>query len=176
MSEAPRRITSALLRVSADPGHGGPLSEYRIDSGAGGYTVTLKISRLAFGPAANPSPPRPPSTRPPSAPAGNRPDPSHATEVLSKDKRQVEEFLGKLSAVFNVYELADLKSPHPFLHPTFYSFSFRDSAGGSHHFEYQIECSNHLDEKYRGLVQEFDSFFESGRVFARFFEARRRDE
>lgn len=102
--------------------------------------------------------------------------PSHMTEVLVKDREQVEEFLRKLSTEFSVYELAGLKSPYPFLHPTFYSFRFRDSAGRSHSFEYQIECSNHLGEKYKGLIQEFDSFFESGRVFGKFFESRRRDK
>jgi hypothetical protein len=95
------------------------------------------------------------------------------TEVLAKDNRQAAEFLRKLSAELNVYELADLKSPYPFLHPTFYAFSFRDSAGGGHSFDYQIECSNHLDEKYRELVQEFDNFFESRRVFDKFYESGR---
>lgn len=75
----------------------------------------------------------------------------------------MEEFLRRLSEEFNVYELSDLKSPYPFLHPTFYSFSFRDGAGGSHSFEYRIECSNHLDERYERLIHEFHSFFEPGR-------------
>ncbi len=90
-----------------------------------------------------------------------------------KDHQQVDQFLSKLSTEFNVYELVDLKSPYPFLHPTFYSFSFGDSAGKSHSFEYHIECSTHLDEKYQRLIQEFDSFFESRRVFDTFFESLR---
>lgn len=94
------------------------------------------------------------------------------TEVLVKDYQQVEQFLEKLSTDFDVYELSDLKPSYPFLHPTFYSFSFRDSARKSHNFEYHIECSTHLDEKYKGLVQEFDDFFESRRVFDKFFESR----
>lgn len=178
VSASTHQITGVLLRVAADLGHGGALSEYRIDSGKDGYAVTLRISRPLPGPGGSPlPPPSPPSRSPrtPPAPAAGHFDPTHMTEVLVKDHRQVEEFLRKLSAEFNVYELADLKSPYPFLHPTFYSFSFRDSAGRSHGFEYQIECSNHLDEKYRGLVQEFDSFFESRRVFDKFFESRRRN-
>lgn len=87
----------------------------------------------------------------------------------------MEEFLRRLSAEFDVYALADLKWPYPFLHPTFYSFSFRDAAGASHGFEYRIECLNHLDERYQRLVQEFEGFFESRRVFAKFFESRRRN-
>lgn len=95
------------------------------------------------------------------------------TEVLAKDGRQVEEFLVRLTDEFGVYELTDLKSPYPFLHPTLYSFSFRDSAGEAHGFEYQIECSNHLDDNYRSLIEEFESFFESRRVFAKFFQSPR---
>ena len=163
MSESSRHITDVLLRVSADPGHGGPYSEYKIDSGAGGYTVTLRISRLV------PRPTPPGSPRPPAASVSRQPEPSHLTEVLVKERRQVEEFMDRLSTEFNVYELTDLSPAHPFLHPTFYSFSFRDSAGRSHGFEYHIECSNHLDEKYRRLVEEFQNFFESARVFDKFF-------
>lgn len=173
------QITNVLLRVVADAGHGGPVFEYRIDSDKDGYAVTLRISSLVAGPGRNPSPPpAPPSRSPltPPAPVEHHFEPSHLTEVLSKDRQQVEEFLGRLSAEFNVYELTGMKSPYPFLHPTFYSFSFRDSAGASHSFEYQIECSNHLDEKYRRLIQEFESFFESRRVFDKFFESQRRNK
>ena len=77
----------------------------------------------------------------------------------------MEEFLEKLSTEFNVYEMTDLKSPYPFLHPAFYTFSFLDAAGETHGFVYQIECSHHLDEKYKRLIQEFERFFESDRVF-----------
>ncbi len=169
-------ITNVLLHVSVDPGHGGPLSEYRIDSEEDGYTVTLRISRPFLGPGRSPLPPpipRSQSPRPLPASGEHHFKPSHMTEVLVKDHQQVKEFLRKLSTEFNVYQLTDLKSPYPFLHPTLYSFSFRDSAGKSHSFTYQIECSNHLDEKYKGLIQEFDSFFESGRVFNTFFESQR---
>ncbi len=175
MGEPPRRITNVLLRVAADLGHGGPLSEYRIEAGAGGYAVTLRISGLAPRPGAGPAPsPRPPSPSPQTPPRAfeHQPPPPHLTEVLAKDRREVEAFLGKLSAEFNVYGLADLRSPYPFLHPTFYSFSFRDSAGEAHGFEYQIECSNHPDERYARLVREFETFFEGARVFGKFFGRR----
>ena len=176
MSELLHQITNVQLRVAADLGHGGPSSEYRIDSDKGGYTVTLRISRPFLGPGRSPlPPPQPPSRspRPLPAPSETAFQPSHLTEVLVKDHRQVEEFLRKLSTEFNVYELADLEPPYPFLHPTFYSFIFRDSAGRSHSFEYRIECSNHLDERYKGLIQEFHIFFESERVFNKFFESER---
>lgn len=148
MSETPRRITHATLRVAADLGHGGPLSEYRIDAGADGYAVTVSVSSLG----------------------GTR-----LQETLPRDRRQVEAFLEKLSAELRVYELTDLSPTHPFLHPTFYTFGFRDSEGAAHGFEYRVECSNHLDERYARLVREFQRFFESERVFARFFEAREKD-
>lgn len=152
MSDVSQRITSALLSVGADIGHGGTFSQYRIDSGPDGYAVTLRIS----------GPPGPPG-------AGSL----QLTEALPKERGEVEEFLGKLSAELNVYGLTDLESPYPFLHPTFYTFAFTDSEGGGHDFEYRIECANHLDERYRRLVEEFDEFFESRRVFAKFFESRR---
>lgn len=176
MTESPHQITNALLRVAADIGHNGLLSEYRIDSDEDGYQVTLTISKpfagLGSSPLTPPTPPSP-SPRPLSVSEGEHVKPPHLSEVLVKEQQQVEEFLRKLSTDFNVYELADLKSPYPFLHPTFYSFSFRDSAGQSHSFEYQTECSNHLDEKYERLVQEFDSFFESRRVLDKFYEGQR---
>ncbi|HEX6290489.1 MAG TPA: hypothetical protein VFZ66_14975 [Herpetosiphonaceae bacterium] len=175
MNQRSHHLTHVLLRVAADLGHGGPVSEYKVDSDQEGYTVTLWISRPFPGPGTIPLPPQPPSRLARLLPAfgQTRPKPSHMTEVLVKDQQQVEAFLRKLATEFNVYELADLKSPYPFLHPTFYSFSFRDSAGKSHSFEYQIECSHHLDERYKGLIQEFDSFFESRRVFQAFFESQR---
>lgn len=173
MNESPHQITNVLLRVSADPGHGGPFSEFKIDIDKDGYAVTLRISKTSPGPSHNPLPQPPaPSPRWLTTSRGHHFKPSHITEVLVKDRQQVEEFLRKLSTEFNVYELGGLKSPYPFLHPTFYSFNFRDSAGKSHSFEYQIECFNHLDEKYQGLVKEFDSFFESERVFSKYFESR----
>ncbi len=151
MSDVSPQITDALMRAAVDIGHGGPFSEYRINSEQGVYAVTLRISGTPRAPGASQS---------------------QLTEVLSKDARQVEEFLRRLSAEFDVYGLNDLKSPYPFLHPTFYTFAFRDSAGGGHGFEYQIECANHLDERYKRLVEEFERFFETRRAFAKFYESR----
>ena len=152
MSDVSPQITEALMRAAVDIGHGGPFSEYRINSEQGVYAVTLRISGT------------------PRAPGVSQ---SQLMEVLTKDARQVEEFLRRLSADLNVFGLGDLKSPYPFLHPTFYTFAFQDSAGGGHGFEYQIECANHLDERYARLVREFECFFESARVFAKFFESQR---
>lgn len=177
MSELLHRITNVLLRVAVDLGHGGHLSEYRIDAGKDGYGVTLRISRPSSRPGApHPLPPQPPSSTPREVLKESHSNPAQLIETLGKDLRQVEEFLGKLSTEFSVYELIDLKSPYPFLHPTFYSFSFLNSAGECHSFKYQIECSNHLDERYKRLIQEFDRFFESGRVFDKFFESQRRNK
>jgi hypothetical protein len=153
VSELPR-ITDAVLRVAADLGHGGPVCEYRIESGGGGYAVTLRISSPLPGPGRSHSPPP-------------------LNETLAKERRQVEEFLERLTTEFGVCGLGDLRPPYPSLHPTFYTFSFRDSAGESRGFEYQIECSTHLDERYRRLVQEFEAFFETRRAFDRFFQGRR---
>jgi hypothetical protein len=177
MSERSHHITHVLLRVAADLGHNGLLSEYRIDSDNDGYTVALRISKPCIGLGSSPVPPPPPSQppRPLLAYGKDRFEPGHRTEVLVKDHQQVEEFLRRLSTEFNVYELADLKPSYPFLHPTFYSFSFRDSAGKSHSFTYAIECAHHLDEQYKELIQEFDSFFESSRVFDAFFKSQRRN-
>ncbi len=174
MSEITNPITRVRLSAVADLGHGGPLSEYRIDPNGEGYTVTLRISLLSSRPGEMPPPPQPPSASPRLlSPIGKTPfNSSQITETLMKERQQVEEFLRKLSAEFNVFELTDLKFPF-FLHPTTYSFSFQDAAGRSHSFEYRIECSSHLDERYRVLVEEFESFFESRRVFEKFYESRR---
>jgi hypothetical protein len=165
------------MRVAADLGHGGPVSEYRIESGADGYAVTLRISRPLPGPGESPLPPTPPPRslppRPLPPPGATYFEPSQRTEMLAKERDRVEEFLEKLADEFRVYELTDLRPAHPFLHPTFYTFSFLDSAGGQHGFNYRIEGANHLDARYRELVEEFESFFESRRVFAAFFESRR---
>jgi len=143
MHEPHPQITHVLLHVSQDLGHGGSASTYRIEPDGDGYQVTLSVSR--------PFPAR-----------GERASqPSAKTQALVKDKEQVEQFLHWLSTEFNVFELGDLKSPYPFLHPTFYSFSFRDAAGRDHSFSYQIECLNHLDARYQGLIEAFHSFFES---------------
>lgn len=177
VGEVTLKITHVLMRVATDIGHGGPISEYRIEPDEDGYAVTLRISKPFGGTVAGRTPqPQPPSRSPrePPASGGAQLGPQHVTEVLPKGRGQVEEFLRKLAAEFDVYGLSDLRPQHPFLHPTFYSFSFRDSDGGSHGFEYQIECSNHPDERYKRLVREFDSFFESGRVFDKFFESVRR--
>lgn len=166
MSEVSQRITDVLLLVSTDPGHGGPFSEYKIDSADDRYTVTLTIFRL-FPTLGSPGLPAPPAFGKPQL------ERSQLTEVLEKEDWQVKEFLNKLSTDFNVYKLVDLKPQYPFLHPTFYSFRFRDSEDKQHCFKYHIECSNHLDETYERLIQEFDSFFESRRIFNTFFERQR---
>lgn len=176
MSEQNHQITRVVLRVVADPGHNGPLSEYRIDPDPAGYTVTLRISRIVPGLERNPVPPPIASPRWPrsrQAAEGNQLRTSSITETLAKAPQQVETFLQKLVTELHVYELTDLKWSYPFLHPIFYTFSCQDSDGQSHGFEYQIEGSNHLDERYQRLIAEFNSFFESERVFKRFFESQR---
>lgn len=172
MSELAHSITHVQLKVSVDPGHGGPSLTYKIDAAGAGYDVTLMISKLPRNPGEMLPPPPPPTAAPRPSPAPVAPvfRPWYMTEALLKDKQQVEEFLRKLATEYNVYELANLKLPY-FLHPTIYSFSFRNAAGQTHSFEYRIECSTHLDEKYRRLVEEFESFFESRRVCAKFYES-----
>ena len=176
MSELPGQITTVLLRVVADPGHNGPISEYKIEPDHNGYTVTLRISRIIPGLDRSPVPPpiAPPGwPRPQPIAAGNQLRMSSSTETLTKDSQQVEAFLAKLTTELHVHELTDLKWSYPFLHPIFYTFSFQDSAGQSHRFEYQIEGSHHLDERYQRLIAEFNSFFESERVFKQFFASQR---
>ena len=145
MHEQDARITHVRLYASHDIGHGGATYDYSIEADAEdteGYKVTLTVSRLS------------------PAPGERSFQPSRVTEVLRKDQPQVEAFLRRLSDEFQVFELTDLKSPYPFLHPTFYSFSFGDSAGRTHSFNYQIEAV-HLDARYQALVAAFHSFFES---------------
>lgn len=174
MSEIAHDMTAVLLRVSVDPGHNGLFCEYKIDSDPAGYVVTLRISRLVYDPGRSPvPPPRPPSPSPRPRPVAQEHPfrSSGLTEVLTKDRQQVRAFLEQLSTEFNVYALTDRESPYPFLHPTFYTFSFRDAAGTEHGFGYRIEGSNHVDARYQRLIEAFDSFFESRRVFDTFWRS-----
>jgi hypothetical protein len=146
MTTSTREITAASLSVSNDTGHSGAYSNYRIDRGREGYAVSLTISRLHPGP-------------------GERSfQPSTMTEVLHKDGREAADFLSRLALVYKVFELEGRAGPHVFLHPTSYSFGFTDSEGNSHGFEYGIEASRHHDDTYRGLVEEFEQFFEVRRI------------
>lgn len=174
MGEVAPEISTVLLRVSVDPGHNGPFLEYKIASDPAGYTVTLRISRLVHAPGKHPAPPlRPPSPTPLPLPVSEEYSfrSTGLTETLTKDQQQVRAFLERLVAEFRVYELTDRESPYPFLHPTFYTFSFGDAAGTSHSFTYRIEAAKHVDERYRRLIEAFDSFFESRRVFDTFWRS-----
>jgi hypothetical protein len=174
MGEVTPEISMVLLRVSVDPGHNGPFCEYKIDSDPTGFRVTLRISRLVQAPGKHPvPPPRPPSPTPLPLPVPEEYSfrPSGLTEVLTKDQRQVRAFLERLTTEFRVYELTDRESPYPFLHPTFYTFSFGDAVGTNHSFTYRIEAAKHVDARYRRLIEAFDSFFESRRVFDAFWRS-----
>jgi hypothetical protein len=93
------------------------------------------------------------------------------TQPLDKDAREVADFLSRLSLVHKVFELEGRACPTVFLHPTFYRFDFTDSEGLSHAFDYSIEAGRHHDDAYRRLVDEFEQFFEAGRVSPSFNES-----
>lgn len=97
--------------------------------------------------------------------------PSTMTEVLHKDGREVADFLSRLALVHKVFELEGRAGPFAFLHPTFYSFGFTDSEGVGHVFEYGIEAGRHHDDTYRGLVEEFERFFEARHIARSFYES-----
>ena len=92
------------------------------------------------------------------------------SQVLHKDDREVADFLARLALEFRVFELEGRACPHVFLHPTFYSFCFTDSEGISRVFEYSIEAGRYHDDTYRGLVEEFEQFFEASRIARSFYE------
>lgn len=163
MSVQEHRITNVKLSASHDPGHGGSSYYYEIDAGGETYIVTLTISG-GF-----------PRHLPLPRPGESFPSAPYMRETLMKDDRQVEDFLRKLSVEFGVFELTDLETPH-WLHPTSYTFSFRDSSDAEHGFKYRIDCSNHLDERYKRLVEAFDDFFESERISKKFYEQKRQKE
>ena len=153
MNTGTREITAASLGVSRDTGHGGAHYHYRVDRRQGEYAVSVTIGRH------HPAP-------------GERSfKPSTMTEALHKDGREAADFLSRLALVHKVFELEGRDCPHAFLHPTFYSFSFTDSEGFSHAFEYKIEAGRHHDDAYRGLVEEFERFFEAGRIARSFYES-----
>ena len=152
MTTGTREITAASLSVSQDAGHGGAYSHYRVDRRQEDYEVSVSISRRYPGP-------------------GERSfQPSTMTQPLHKDGREAADFLSRLALVYKVYELEGRACPHAFLHPTFYSFGFTDSEGVGHVFEYGVEAGRHHDDTYRGLVEEFEQFFEAGRIARSFYE------
>lgn len=152
MNAGTREIIAASLSVSQDTGHGGACSQYRIDRPRGEYEVSVTISRRY------------------PAPGERLFRPSTMTQVLRKDGREVADFLSRLALVYKVFELEGRACPHAFLHPTFYSFGFTDSEGLGHMFEYSVEAGRHHDDTYRGWVEEFEQFFEAGRVARSFYE------
>jgi hypothetical protein len=152
MTTSIRELTAASLSVSHDTGHGGAYSNYRIDRGREGYAVSVTISRRY------------------PAPGERSFQPSTMTEVLHKDGREAADFLSRLALVYKVFELEGRACPTVFLHPTFYSFGFKDSEGSSHVFEYSIEAGRHHDDTYRGLVEEFEQFFEARRIARSLYE------
>src|SRR5215212_5745638 len=153
MTTSTREITAASLSVSQDIDHGGAYYHYRIDRRREGYEVSVSISRRYPGP-------------------GERSfQPSTMTQPLHKDGREAADFLSRLALVYKVFELEGRACPTVFLHPTIYSFGFTDSAGSSHVFEYSIEASRHHDDTYRGLVEEFEQFFEARRIARSIYES-----
>ena len=153
MTTSAREITAASLSVSQDTGHGGAHSHYRIDCRQEGYEVSVTISRFHPGP-------------------GERSfQPSTRTQPLHKDGREAADFLARLAREYKVFELEGRACPTVvFLHPTTYSFGFTDSEGSRHGFVYSIEASRHHDDTYRGLVEEFEQFFEARRIARSFYE------
>lgn len=158
MTTGNREIVDAAMDVSQDMEHGGAYSSYRVWRPRGEYEVSVTIRRLHPGP-------------------GERSfQPSTTKEVLHKDDREVADFLSRLALVHKVFELEGRACPTVFLHPTSYSFSFRDSEGSSHVFEYGVEAGRHHDDTYRGLVEEFEQFFEVRRLARSLYEAEMRRE
>jgi hypothetical protein len=158
MSAEKRQITHASMSVSHDPGHGGDSYQYRIDANGENHKVTLTITGSYF-----------PRHKPLPRFGEDIPMPPRMEEILVKEKHQVEEFLRKLSEEFGVFELTDLKTMH-WLHPSYYSFGFQDSSGAEHVFSYMIDCSHHIDERYKRVVEAFDVFFEVERISRKFYE------
>lgn len=153
------QITNIKLSASHDLGHGGSAYYYELTAVEDVYKISLSTSSSIYpGPG---SPFKEPLNL----------DYEDTSVELKKDSQQVKEFLRKLSKEFNVFELTDFRTLN-FLHPSFYTFTFQDSTGAEHSFEYMIECSNHLDKKYEMLVKTFNEFFEMDRIASQFYEKR----
>src|SRR5687767_7349984 len=91
MLQVTHLITSAVMHVAQDLGHGGPSSLYSLDTDGRAHSVTLRISRSL------------------PAPGESHFEPMEVTETLEKDAEKVEAFIQRLSNDFKVYELASLK-------------------------------------------------------------------
>ncbi|HEX8720429.1 MAG TPA: hypothetical protein VF736_07355 [Pyrinomonadaceae bacterium] len=158
MTTSTREIIDASMSVSQDTAHGGAYSSYRVWRPRGVWEVSVTTSR--FHPA----------------PGERSFQPGSTTQVLHKDGLEVADFLSRLALVYKVFELEGRACPTVFLHPTFYSFGFTDTGGVSHVFKYSVEAGRHHDDTYRGLVEEFEQFFEVRRIARSLYEAELRRE
>src|ERR1044072_3060964 len=153
MTTGNREIIDASMSVSEDTSHGGAYSSYRVWRPRGGWDVAVNASRY------------------PPAPGERSFQRGSTTQVLHKDDREVADFLSRLALVHKVFELEGRDRPFPFLHPYSYGFGFKDSEGVSHIFKYRVEAGIHRDDTYRGLVEEFEQFFEVRRIERSLYEA-----
>ena len=128
------------FRANYDPGHGGSSQEFSLERTKGKFLVKFWESRYYPRPGEN----------------DFRPETASRTE-----ERTAEETQGFLNVLVNAIKFEKLKNlkARVLLHPTFYDFEIRYADGHIHRIEYVVEAGNHLDERYRRLVEECDRFF-----------------
>ena len=128
------------FRANYDPGHGGSSQEFSLERTKGKFLVKFWESRYYPRPGEN----------------DFRPETASRTE-----ERTAEETEGFLNVLVNDVKFEELKNlkARVLLHPTFYDFEIRYADGHIHRIEYVVEAGNHLDERYRRLVEECDRFF-----------------
>ncbi len=128
------------FRISDDPGHGGGSKSWDLERKQAKYIVTLTESRYS---------PRP-------GEKDFKPEFTSRTEARSAE--ETERFLFVLVHDLKIEELKTLET-RILLHPTTYYFDLTFPGGRVHQFQYRIEAGNHLDRRYRRVVEECLKFF-----------------
>ena len=135
-----RQPIRVQFSINHDPGHGGSLEEFSLERNGEKFLVKSCKSRHFPQPGEK----------------DFKPLAVNGTEERSKE--EVERFLNVLVNDLKIGKLQSLKSPI-LLHPTFYTFEMRYADGHIRRFNYVIEAGHHLDERYRQLINECESFF-----------------
>jgi len=128
------------FQISRDLGHGGASNSWSLEQKMGRFVVDAVESR--------------PFPRP--GESDFAPESAIRTEERTKDES--ERFLSALVRDHRIEELENLQT-RVWLHPTHYGFEIGFADGHVHRLECVIEGDNHIDNRYRRLVEACHRFF-----------------
>jgi hypothetical protein len=139
-SDPGRLLVKFSFRANYDPGHGGSSKTWLLELKNKKYVVNYYESR--------------------STPAPGEKDFRLAKSSMTEERTEDEakQFFNLMVNDLKIDKLESLKAK-VLLHPTFYDFEIQYADGRIHRLEYVVEAGNHLDDRYRRLVEECGRFF-----------------